>query len=267
MNSNSLVVPLVKRAPAWQQAAPLSFLRRLGLDGLLGPVACGLLLVSTLFQASAAPANDNFASREVLVGFTNVVTTSNAGATKESGEPDHHGIAGGVSVWWSWTAPTNALVTVDTIGSSLDSVLAVYTGLALNNLTLVGSDDDSGGNGTSQLSFTGVAGTTYQFAVDGFGGFPGDITFRLVQTPPMPPLPPWLVTTTADNGPGSLRQAIIYANTNAGVDTIAFAISGAGPRTITLAAPLPEITEPVVVDGTTQPGYVGVPQVIIYGNY
>jgi hypothetical protein len=146
----------------------------------------------------------------------------------------------------------------------LDSVLAVYTGTTLAGLTLVGSDDDSGGSGTSKLVFNGVAGTTYQFAVDGWGGLPGDITFRLIQTPPVPP---WLVTTTAENGPGSLRQALIYANTNSGTDTIAFAIPGNGPHTILLRSPLPELLEPVVVDGTTQPGYAGVPKIIIHGDY
>jgi hypothetical protein len=35
------------------------------------------------------------------------------------------------------------------------------------------------------------------------------------------------VTTTADSGPGSLRQAILDANASAGLDTIAFAVTGA----------------------------------------
>ena len=39
------------------------------------------------------------------------------------------------------------------------------------------------------------------------------------------------VTSTDDSGPGTLRQAILDANANAGADTIAFAIPGTGPFT------------------------------------
>ncbi|HEV2951381.1 MAG TPA: hypothetical protein VGZ51_04705, partial [Actinomycetota bacterium] len=67
-----------------------------------------------------------------------------------------------------------------------------------------------------------------------------------------------LVTNTNDSGPGSLRQAIIDANDDAPVDadTIAFAIPGEGPHVIEVETPLPAITEPVTIDGYTQPGSV-----------
>src|SRR5438552_4740005 len=68
------------------------------------------------------------------------------------------------------------------------------------------------------------------------------------------------VTTTADSGAGSLRQAILDANANAGSDTIRFAIPGAGAHTIAVTSgPLPVISDPVVVDGTTQAGFAGTP--------
>ena len=38
-----------------------------------------------------------------------------------------------------------------------------------------------------------------------------------------------VVTTTSDNGPGSLRQAIIDANNDAGPDSITFNISQSDP--------------------------------------
>lgn len=62
------------------------------------------------------------------------------------------------------------------------------------------------------------------------------------------------VTSTNDAGPGSLREAIEMANTNPGPDTIAFDLPGAGVRTIVLSSALPEISDPVVIDGYTQPG-------------
>jgi hypothetical protein len=62
------------------------------------------------------------------------------------------------------------------------------------------------------------------------------------------------VTNTDDSGPGSLRQAILDANANAGADTIAFDIPGNGVHTIQPQTPLPEISDPVTIDGYTQPG-------------
>ena len=64
----------------------------------------------------------------------------------------------------------------------------------------------------------------------------------------------YTVTTTADSGAGSLRQAILDANANSGPDTIAFNIVGSGVHTIALADELPEITSPVTIDGYTQAG-------------
>lgn len=60
------------------------------------------------------------------------------------------------------------------------------------------------------------------------------------------------VTTTGDSGPGSLRQAILDANSSPGPDVIQFAIPGDQVPTIALRSPLPDITESVTIDGTTQ---------------
>jgi hypothetical protein len=62
------------------------------------------------------------------------------------------------------------------------------------------------------------------------------------------------VTNTADAGAGSLRQAILNANSSFGPDDIAFAIPAPGVQTITLASGLPPITEALYLDGFTQPG-------------
>ena len=56
---------------------------------------------------------------------------------------------------------------VDTHGSDFDTVLAVYTGAAVNNLTQIAANDDYGGMQTSELSFQFNPGVTYHIAVDG----------------------------------------------------------------------------------------------------
>ena len=74
-----------------------------------------------------------------------------------------------------------------------------------------------------------------------------------------------VVTTTADSGTGSLREAIEIANANPGLDTIHFNI-GSGPQTFQPLSALPTITDLIVIDATTQPGYVGIPIVALDGS-
>ncbi len=64
----------------------------------------------------------------------------------------------------------------------------------------------------------------------------------------------------------SLRSAINAANAAAGSDTIAFDIPGPSPHTIQPLSPLPPVTDPVTIDGTTQPGYMGSPIVELDGT-
>jgi len=76
---------------------------------------------------------------------------------------------------------------------------------------------------------------------------------------------PLVVTNTNDSGTGSLRQAIITANSINGADLITFNIAGSGVKTIAPTSPLPTITDPVFIDGTTQPGYSSSPLIEING--
>jgi len=71
-----------------------------------------------------------------------------------------------------------------------------------------------------------------------------------------------MVTTASEGGPGSLLQAITTANTQTGPTTIDFAI-GSGVQTIEIGSELPPITSPIVLDGTTQPGYSGTPLIVL----
>lgn len=126
------------------------------------------------------PANDSFNSPLTLSGTNIQTSANNTGAIKEPGEPNHAGYFGGCSIWWQWTAPANARVTLSTAGSSIDTLLAVYRGNAINALTLVAqNDEDATGTGTSALTFTATAGTTYRIAVDGYAAETGPIALRL----------------------------------------------------------------------------------------
>jgi hypothetical protein len=82
------------------------------------------------------------------------------------------------------------------------------------------------------------------------------------------------VTNSGDDGPGSLRDAINYANNQPGLDAIEFQIptsdSGydarSGTFTIQLSSPLPTITDPLILDGSTQAGYGGTPVIRLDGS-
>jgi CSLREA domain-containing protein len=64
----------------------------------------------------------------------------------------------------------------------------------------------------------------------------------------------------------SLREAINKANTLLGTITIKFDIGGGGVQTIQPKNPLPVITAPVRIDGTTQPGYTFDPLIELDGS-
>jgi uncharacterized repeat protein (TIGR01451 family) len=72
--------------------------------------------------------------------------------------------------------------------------------------------------------------------------------------------------TNDDANQGSLRWAIGQVNGDATADIIKFAISGAGAHTIKLGSSLPQITNAVLIDGTSQSGYSGTPLISIDGS-
>ena len=121
------------------------------------------------------PANDAFANATV-VNSSFSVTGANVGATREALEPNHAGVSGGKSVWWSWTAPASGRLVLATAGSSYDTVMAVYTGSRVDQLRQVAANDDVSRRDTSsRVSISVRAGTTYRIAVDGYSGAAGSI--------------------------------------------------------------------------------------------
>ena len=64
----------------------------------------------------------------------------------------------------------------------------------------------------------------------------------------------FVVSTTADSGPGSLREALASAGLANDADDVSFDVGSPGaPATITLTSLLPNIVFPVTIDGTTSP--------------
>jgi hypothetical protein len=120
---------------------------------------------------------DNFVDRVPLEGAVGLVAWNNNNATRESGEPIHAGKPGGKSIWYTWTAPATGIATLSAIGSAFDTLLGVYVGGSVSNLTVVESDEDRGGFFTSIVRFNAFTGTQYQIAIDGYGGESGEFVF------------------------------------------------------------------------------------------
>jgi hypothetical protein len=74
------------------------------------------------------------------------------------------------------------------------------------------------------------------------------------------------VTNTNDGGPGSLRQALTDSNIYNAPNTIAFNIQPAGGVKTIIPASQLFITGPVVIDGSSQPGFAGAPIIELNGS-
>ena len=123
------------------------------------------------------PVNDLFANAIPLQGNSGMVSAITTNATKEYGEPNHAGNAGGKSVWWSFVAPADGVLNLSTTNSSFDTLLGLYTGSLVSQLTTVASNDDAYvgvPGGFSQIVQAVRSNLTYYIAVDGFDGVGGN---------------------------------------------------------------------------------------------
>lgn len=125
------------------------------------------------------PSNDNFANAISVGTLPYSASGSNAGATRELGEPwPSCQSNSGKTVWYAWTAPNSASYSVDTAGSNLDTVLAVWRGSTLSSLASVACNDDAAGGG-SKVEFAAAGGTTYYFQISGYNSYEAAFAFHL----------------------------------------------------------------------------------------
>ena len=152
--------------------------------------ATGPFTLNVTLDPPSAPANDNWAAALDISNGFGARSWTNAYSSGEAGEPNHGGVAVPLnSVWYSFSFPTRRVVQIDTCGSSLDSVIAVYTGSSVGALTLVASNDDACGY-QSRIIFQAAAGAMYTAVVDGFeteiGPFTLHFAARTLPTHPRP---------------------------------------------------------------------------------
>ncbi|MDP2139149.1 MAG: immunoglobulin domain-containing protein, partial [Candidatus Didemnitutus sp.] len=180
----------------------------------------------TLYGApGGVPANNNFANATTisLSSGSTQLTGTNVAATAEAGEPTHATEPARRSVWWKWTAPSSGSMTITTLGSNFDTLLAVYTGASVSSLTQVAANDDvqNGIIRTSTVTFNALSGTTYAIAVDGWDGYFGAITLNLSFTPaPVGTAPS--ITSHPSNQTINAGQSAQFSITASGTPTLSY---------------------------------------------
>ena len=118
---------------------------------------------------------DDFASQGNVNDFSRLLASHNRNATVQTNEPLHAGKKSKASVWLTWTAPTNGIVTMSTAGSGFDTILAAYRGTNVANLILMDASDDDAGYACSRIRFNAQMGVSYRICVASLGSEMGNI--------------------------------------------------------------------------------------------
>ncbi|MGF1461514.1 MAG: cadherin-like domain-containing protein [Leptolyngbyaceae cyanobacterium] len=186
------------------------------LDTVVGDLCSRELLTATAIATYPGVLNDDVADATDIAPDT-PITDGNNTADAEVGEPLHDPSLAGAnlafqnsvnnSIWFTWTAGADGLVNVNTAGSAIGTVLAVYSGpdnataSDFGSFVSVATDFSATNSETTSVTFNAVNNTTYYFAVDGIGSRTtaddlSGITIEL-NTPPV--ITPAQVFTVAEN--------------------------------------------------------------------
>ena len=232
---------------------------QIAVDGKNG--ATGLIVL----RIGSVPKNDNFANATTLTGQSATISATLLNASSESGEPRATSNAAGHSVWYSWTAPTTAHYEVSAFAPHIDTVLAVYTGSAVNALTQVASNDNGAANNSDALvGFTANAGTTYYFQVDHTTvdqSSGGDFVLTLNDSP-------WeaAVGDEVTSSPAVGPDGTIYFGTGSAnkYDTNVYAVTATGSRRWNFATTLTGVMDATPAVSPSGVVYIGGSDKILY---
>jgi hypothetical protein len=154
-----------------------------------------------------------------------------------------------------------SIVVTGAVGyESFSTTLTSVTASNVLNITVTATEDLGGGNfgSTSEFGpqFQGAGVVTVTTTSDTSDGDTSSIAA--------------LLGNRGADGSISLREAIVATNNTTNIagtpDTIHFNIAGAGPHTINVLSALPAITEAVIIDGWSEPDFVGTPIIELDGS-
>lgn len=151
------------------------------------------------YYVALRPSNDRFVNAFKVRDQGAVLASNNrfAEVELEPGEPNHAGAPLVTSsLWWSWTAPGDSAVLVDTGGSRFNTLLAVYTGPSVDALKEVASSQTQPGVRKGYVIFNAKKGEAYRIAVASVGtNYSGAITLTIAPNG-TPDLVPPVVTVS-----------------------------------------------------------------------
>jgi hypothetical protein len=131
----------------------------------------------------------------VVRGYTGSQIFDTTYATTDPSEPSHCGFTGGSSYWLMYQPPTNGTMTLDTIGSTYDTVMEAYifNGTLTSYTNLISITCDHGSvPGASRIQFPLLVTRQYLVVVDGVNGASGVAELNYNLNTNQPPIPPTL---------------------------------------------------------------------------
>jgi len=168
---------------------------------------------------------------------------STAYALSDPNEPLHCGVYGGASYWYGYTPSANGTLSFDTVGSSYNTILAVYTynaaiGGYAGLIPVACQNNQSATDLTSRVSFPAQGGVQYIVVVDGVNQARGIVRLNWLFTPLAPTIlaQPASVSVT----PGQSATFSVTASSSAPVTyqwrAAGVAIPGATGQTLALSS-------------------------------
>ena len=147
---------------------------------LTSPPLCtrvtGSARLAAFLVLAVLPWSNLFAQTPTVSGYngTQSFVTS---VGKDPDEPNACGVVGGSTYWFTYQPPTNAIVTIDTFGSSFNTVLGIYVdngqNLGYASLVPIACNDNWGTNLASCVQFMGSKATNYYIQLDGVNAATG----------------------------------------------------------------------------------------------
>ena len=183
---------------------------------------CILHALDKLFSgALSAPDHEQAATTAGPIAF--VERMINVGAIREAGEPTEGGTMTR-TVWTRFKTPDASRMVIHTFGSEIwegdsvfDTVLAVYRGTALDNLTRVAGNDNTVvpgiGNKHSLVQFNTVAGADYWVQIGSRANAEGVISLNVFRFPPSGGLSAFLIQYGGTVNPFNSRDYLCELTT------------------------------------------------------
>ncbi|MBI1189718.1 MAG: hypothetical protein GC200_03435 [Tepidisphaera sp.] len=179
-------------AVTFNPAPNATYLIRVG--GYQGAMGNGVLNITAPYcPPPPGPVNDSCSNPLPLADGMTYSESTGTTANHVAATNDYAANCGTTStspdVWFSYTPQTTGTVAIDTCGSTLDTVIQLYTGSCGSLVSVNNScNDDNGGAGpcgsaqprTSYRSLTLNAGTTYLIRMAGYNGATGAYSIHIV---------------------------------------------------------------------------------------